>query len=269
MMRPKRTCTAADTASAAPAKRVRRGAADGAASTGKAATGVEQHGAGPTVPCVQVTTSRHVKGAAAENRSHTFITAETAVVASPCSVQAGPAAPTSEQATEPGTRGHTEAHSAARSVPSLPAAEPVYEPEEAVAAAAAASMVAADVPLSSDHTAAGADKAGDTELGAYGDVDLTERLRSAARCFEERHAGYLRLYECASLPAAFPALAPCLEGRGRTGRHPVQRPAGHVLAACPCCWSFFNYALLPAACECQSLICCGSILLQATTIYIA
>ena len=207
MMCPKRTCTAADTAGAASAKRVRRGAAYSAVSTGKAATGAEERGAGPAIPCVQVTTSGHIKGPAAGSQSHTTTTEE-AAVASPCGGQAGPAAPNSEQAPDPSARGHTAACSAARVLPGLPTAEPAREPEQAGAAAAAAPTVAADMPLSSTHTAAEADKAGDTELGMGGGADLTERLRSAARSFEERHAGYSRLYECASLPATSSSPSP-------------------------------------------------------------
>ena len=209
MMRPKRTCTAADTASAAPAKRLRRGAGDSAVSTGKAATGVEENGAGPAIPCVQVTTSRHIKGAAAESQYLT--SASEATVASPCGKQAGPAAPNSEQAAEPSARGHTAACSAARVVPSLPAAGPACEPEQSMAAAAAAAPTeAAVMPPSSARTAAQADKSGDTEKGINGDADLTERLRSATRCFKERHAGYTRLYECVPLSAAPSSPTPVL-----------------------------------------------------------
>lgn len=227
MMRPKRTCTAADTAGAAPAKRVRRGVADGAVSTGKAATGVEQRGAGPVVPCVQVTTSGHIKGAAADSRSHTITVMETAV-ASPCGRQAGPAASNSEQAAAPSARGLTAACSAARGVPSSPAAEPPREHEQAVAAAAAASTAAADVPLSSAHTAAEAHSAGDTDICMHEDADLTERLRIAAHCFEERHANYSRLYECASLPAVASSSAPVL--RVMAGQADIQCSA--LQAAC-------------------------------------
>ena len=202
MMRPKRTCTTADTASAAPAKRVRRGAAGGAVSTGNAATRVEEHGAGSAAPCVQVTTSRHVKGAAANSLCQT----EGVAVASPCGRQAGPAGLNSEQAPEPSARGGTAACSAPRASPGLPAAE--RGPGHAVAAAPLASSAAADAPPSSARTAAEADKAGDTESGMDGGADLTERLRSAARSFEERHAGYSRLYECASLPATSSSPSP-------------------------------------------------------------
>ena len=216
MMRPKRTCTTADTASAAPAKRLRHGAASSAVGTGTAALGVEESGAGPAVPSVHVTTGGHIKEAAADSCCQTRLV-QGAAVASPCGRQAGAAASNRRLAAELSTQGRGAACSAARTVSSLPAAEPAFEPEQAVGAAAAAaaagpaaSRARAGVPLSSASTAAEAAEAGDTEVGTAGDAGLTERLRIASRCFEERRASYSRLYECVLLPAE------CLTPSGRS-----------------------------------------------------